>query len=242
MDFPVNNRTGYAAQVQQAQMQPADPGFVYLPVPGPPGPQGPKGEQGLSGKDGKHGKDGDPGKDGKTGPAGPRGPSGKDGKSYFPKYEQSAGWALYESEDQKVFPLGVSKGIDGWVNVYLEPKNLKVNEKYLPEGGISLYNTNSRRINLKHLNLGSQIQIVYTFEVTTFNNNTEVWFRSIFPDSETNVVSFVANLKYQYSYELSAVHNLVINTDRDKASGIVPQIRSDLDAMAKLKNIYISVF
>jgi hypothetical protein len=236
MDFPVNKKTGYAAQVQQAQMQPATPGVAYMPVPGPQGPQGPKGQEGPPGKDGE------PGKPGKNGEKGPQGLPGKDGKSYLPKYEQAAGWALYESEEEKFFKLGVSRGVDGWVDVYLDPKNLKITEKYLPEGEISLYNPNSRKINLRHLNLGSQIQVSYTFELTTFNNNTEIWFRSIFPNSETSVTSFVANLKYQYTYELSATHNLVIKTEQDRVSGIIPQIRSDLDAVAKLKNIYISVF
>jgi hypothetical protein len=236
MDFPVNKKTGYAAQVEQAQMHPAEPGIAYLPVPGPQGPQGPRGQTG------EPGKDGEPGKPGNTGDRGPQGNPGKDGKSYFPKYEQAAGWASYEDLSGKTFKLGFSNGVDGWVSVFLDSKSMSSYEKYLPEGNVSLYNPSSRKINLRHLNLGSQIQITYSFEVTTFNNNTEIWFRSIFPGSETNVTSFVANLKYQYTYELSATHSLVLKTEQDKSSGIIPQIRSDLDAVAKLKNIYVSVF
>jgi hypothetical protein len=233
MDFPVNKKTGYAAQVEQAQMSTVEPGIVYLPVPGPQGPQGPKGEAG------KPGKNGEPGK---TGDRGPQGVPGKEGKSYLPKYEQAAGWASYEDLNGKNFKLGFSNGVDGWVNVFVDPKSMNSYEKYLPEASASLYNPSSRRINLRHLNLGSQVQITYSFEVTTFSNNTEIWFRSIFPGSETNVTSFVANLKYQYTYELSATHNLVLKTEQDKNSGIIPQIRSDLDAVAKLKNIYVSIF
>jgi hypothetical protein len=236
MDFPVNKRTGYAAQVQQAQMQPVDPGFAYLPVPGPPGPIGPKGQQGPPGKDGE------PGKDGKTGDRGPQGLPGKDGKSYFPVYNQHAGWASYSNINNKDFKLGISQGTEGWVDMYLEPNGLRSIEKYLPEGNISLYNPSSRRINLKHLELGSQVQIAYSFEVTTFYNNTEVWCRSTFPKNDSSITSFVANLKYQYTYELYCVHSLTVNSEKDKVSGIVPQIMSDLDAIAKLKNIYVSVF
>lgn len=235
MDFPVNKKTGYAAQVQQAQMHPAESGIAYLPVPGPQGPQGPKGQPGNPGKDGE------PGKSGKAGEKGPQGIPGKDGKSYFPKYEQSAGWGSYEDLNGKTFKLGFSNGVDGWVSVFLEPKSINSYEKYLPEGNVGLYNPSSRKINLRHLNLGSQVQISYNFEVTTFHNNTEIWFRSIFPGSEESVTSFVANLKYQYTYELSATHSLVLKTEQDKSSGIIPQMRSDLDAVAKLKNIYVSI-
>jgi hypothetical protein len=236
MDFPVNKKAGYAAQVQQAQLQPADVSGLYLPIPGPQGPQGPKGEPGT------RGKDGEPGKPGKPGERGPQGLPGKDGKSYMPKYGQAAGWALYEDLNGKTFKLGFSNGVDGWVSVFLDPKSLVLHEKYLPEGEISLYNSNSRKINLRHLNLGSQVKITYTFEVTTFHNNTEVWFRSLFPGSEESITSFVANLKYQYTYELSVTHNLFIKTEQDRSSGIIPQIRSDLDSVGKLKNIYVSVF
>jgi hypothetical protein len=34
---------------------------------------------------------------------------------------------------------------------------------------------------------------------------------------------------------------MVIKSEKDRDSGIIPQIMSDLDSLAKLKNIYISV-
>jgi hypothetical protein len=163
-------------------------------------------------------------------------------KSYFPVYNQHAGRESYSNINNKDFKLGISQGTEGWVDMYLEPNGLKSIEKYLPEGNISLYNPSSRRINLKHLELGSQIQIAYGFEVTTFYNNTEVWCRSVFPKGDKSITSFVANLKYQYTYELYSVHNLTISTEQDRVSGVIPQIMSDLDAIAKLKNIYVSVF
>jgi hypothetical protein len=235
MDFPVNKKTGYAAQVEQSQLQPESSSIGFLPVPGPQGPQGPKGERGPAGKDGE------PGPAGKDGSKGLQGPPGKDGKSYFPKYGQSHGWGYYESEKEQVFKLGVSRGEDGWVSVYLDEKTIKPYEVYLPEGEISLYNEHSRKINLRNLKVGSQLQITYSFEITTFSNNTEVWFRSVFRGGESGVTSFVANLKYQYTYDLTATHNMVIKSEKDRDSGIIPQIMSDLDSLAKLKNIYISV-
>jgi hypothetical protein len=235
MNFPVDNKTGYASKVQESQLAMPESGIEFLPGPGPSGPVGPRGEVGPAGKDGK---DGEPGK---TGARGPQGNAGKDGKSYFPVYGQPSGWGHYESISNKSFKLGALQGDDGWVSLYLDEKYLRKQESFLPENSASLYNPSSRTINLKNLKVGSQVKIVYGLEITTFQNNTEVWCRSKGSGVEDSQTSFIASLKYQHTYELSAVHHVFIKTEKDRVDGIKPQIRSDLDSLAKLKNIYISV-
>jgi hypothetical protein len=48
-------------------------------------------------------------------------------------------------------------------------------------------------------------------------------------------------LKYQYTYEMSVTQSVFIETESDKASGAIPQLRTDMDALARLKSIHISV-
>lgn len=234
MDFPSSKKTAYAAQVQQSQKQ--EVGVAsYLPVPGPQGERGPAGPTGPVGPKGDKGDQGEPGKAGKPGR------DGKDGKSGVPVHGQQAGWALYENKSNKMSQLGATKGVDGWVDLYVDSDGKHSNELYLPEGCVSLYNTNARRINLKSIKLGSQIDIVYNIEIETFLPNTEVWVRSVFPDSGDDYVSLVGNLKYQYPYEFSVTQNLAVSTEVNKSSGLIPQIRTDLDAIARIKSILISV-
>jgi hypothetical protein len=112
---------------------------------------------------------------------------------------------------------------------------------YLPENGVALYNPETKRINFKGLKIGTQVQITYGFSVETFSSNTEVWFRSFCPNSLADTTSFVGLFKYQHTYDLSVTHNIFLDKEEDKISGIVPQIRTDLDALAKLKTLHISV-
>lgn len=227
MDFPKSN---YAAAVSSSRQQESP---NYIAVPGPEGPQG---------KTGPKGEKGDPGESivGPKGDKGVPGQSGKDGKSYFPSYGQNSGWAKYLDQSGTMIQIGASKGIDGWVNFWVDGKQSL--ELYLPEDSVSLYIAEARRINTKGLKLGAQLQITYDFEVTTMSANTELWCRSLFPDSKTSVTSFVASLKYQHVYDLTVTHNLTIENNTDKVSGIIPQLRSDLDAIVKIKSIYISVY
>ncbi len=236
MDFPVSNKSGYASQVKQSQEVLSNPEISFLPVPGPEGPRGPKGEAGERGPQGLPGKDGEPG------PKGERGTPGKDGRSYDPVYEQEVGWASYGNTATDFFVLGATKGDDGWVSVFINGKGSKTNKLYLPKDKTDLYNVEAKRINLKHLSLGAQISITYNFTLTTSSNNTEVWMRSYSEDTDESVTSFVASLKYQYEYELSTTHKVNIVSDTQKHAGIIPQIRTDLDAVATVKSIVISVF
>jgi hypothetical protein len=234
MDFPASKKAGYAQIAQQSQT--SDPAISYIPVPGPqgqkgdPGSQGPRGDKGERGEKGDPGPKGDPGKNGKD---------GKDGKSYFPVYNQDAGWAKYYAKDAEHSMLGATRGIDGWVSFSISGG--KVLEKYLPRNSVSLYNENTKKLNFKNLEIGSQVDVTYTFEVETFSNNTELWCRTFFPGSQEGVTSLIGVLKYQYVYEFSVTHKLYIDKESYRLNGATPQLRSDMDAVAKLLSISISV-
>jgi len=233
VNFP--GESSYAKQVKQSQENSVESNSIYVAVPGPAGPPGSPGKPGSQGPQGEKGDKGDKGERGE------RGFPGKDGKSVIGSYDQKIGWANYENSDLSSIRLGVDRGDDGWVSVYVDSYGKNTNELFLPENNTSLYNPETRRLNFKHLNIGTQVQVVYSFKITTFSSNTEVWARSYFPDSKDAITSFVASLKYQYTYDLTTTHNIYIDTQINKNSGIVPQIRTDMDAMVQIKNIYISV-
>lgn len=226
MDFPSNKKNNYAKLAQQNQQEPV---ISYIPVPGPkgdPGQPGPKGDRGERGERGEPGEKGAP---------------GKDGRSYLPIYEQDMGWAKYSDSSKTAIRLGADKGVDGWVSVYVNPKNNEIIEKYLPRDAVSLYNTSSRRINLKGLSLGSQITVTYTFSIETFSNNTEVWIRTFFPNPDSSVTTFVGTLKYQFEYEMSVTQKFYVSNEYIRAGGGIPQIRTDLDSIVKMQSIEVSV-
>lgn len=225
MDFPENRKASYASLAAQQSVQ--NPVASYIPVPGPEGPPGAIGKQGPAGP---------------PGPKGDPGPTGKDGITYLPPSGQRPGWANYENKNQLPTKIGLDRGVNGWVNFHSDGLGQETNEKYLPESGVSLYIPETRRVNLKNVNLGSRVQITYEFTVITFSNNTEIWVKSLFPDSGKEVSTLAANLKYQFDYDLSVTHNVYVDKEIDKVSGIVPQIRSDMDAVIKVKSIFVSVF
>ena len=233
MDFPSNKKSNYASKVQAAQAPSSEiSNLVYMPVPGPEGPRGPKGEIGPAGLAGPKGDRGDAGKDGKN---------GQDGKSFETASGQQHGWAVYRNSSDQVIRLGADKGDDGWVNFYLEADSKNTNEKFLPQKVTSLYNAAARRLNFKPLNLGAKIELVYSFEVETFGNNTELWLRTYFPNSKEEMVSYIGSLKYQYAYEMSVSQTVFLDKDSNRISGAVPQLRSDLDCIVRVKSIHISV-
>jgi hypothetical protein len=237
MDFPSSKKAGYAQIAQQSQT--SDPTISYIPVPGPQGPkgdpgsQGPRGDRGERGEKGDQGPKGDPGKDGRSGR------DGKDGKSYLPVYGQDSGWARYFSKDAEQNMLGATRGIDGWVSFAISGGECF--EKYLPRNSVSLYNENTKKLNFKNLELGSQVDVTYTFEVETFANNTELWCRTYFPGSQDGITSLVGVLKYQYVYEFSVTHRIYIDKESYRLNGATPQLRSDMDTIAKLLSVSISV-
>lgn len=236
MDFPKNNN--YAAQVAQTQSISMESGINYIPVPGPQGPQGP---QGPAGKDGKDGLPGPQGPEGKKGPKGDPGIPGKDGVSFISASGQQPGWAAYYNNKKQDILLGISRGDDGWVKVYVDGKGSRTNEKYLPNGSVSLWNSESKVLNFKGVKEGSQVLVTYNFDITTLNNNTELWVRTVFPGANLEFTKFVASLKYQYTYNVSVEQHLYIEDAGCQILGASPQVRTDFDSILNMNSIHVSV-
>ncbi len=137
--------------------------------------------------------------------------------------------------------LGANQGEDGWVSVWVDSKGSNTNEKYLPEGCTSLWNESQRMLNFHGLKIGSQVFVTYNFELTTYTNNTEVWIRTLFPRSTTEISQFVASLKYQYVYNMYVTQHFFIEDNSMWSSGAVPQIRTDYDSSVLMNSIYVSV-
>jgi len=234
MDFPSSKKSSYSQLTQQAQ--PVENSISYIPVPGP---QGPKGDPGSAGVRGDRGERGERGEKGDAGLKGEAGKNGKDGKTYLPVYNQDTGWAKYENSDTSQTRLGATRGQDGWVSFVID-RNPSI-ENYLPRDSVSLYGGDTKRINLKGLKVGSKVDITYTFEVETFSSNTELWCRTFLPGTERDVTTLMGILKYQYNYEMSITQSVFVESESDKTSGAVPQLRTDMDALARLKSIHISV-
>ena len=230
-DFP-KIRKKASPYEKEASAQPLLDGPQYIAVPGPEGPRGAQGERGPQGI---------PGKDGPEGPKGERGLPGKDGESYFPTYKQKTGWARYTAKKPEQISLGAKKGRDGWVSFDLDASGKDTTELYLPEKSVALYNKEADRINLKHLKLGTRLQITYDFDFVTLGSNTELWLRSVFPNSERAYTSFVGLFKYEYEYRLSVTHFLTLEEDSEKTHGILPQARSDMNSLFTPLSITISV-
>jgi hypothetical protein len=229
MDFPSSKKTNYAKLAQQVQQPEA--AISYIPVPGPPGPKGEPGSAGVRGDKGEKGERGEPG---------PRGEPGKDGKTYLPVYNQDSGWAKYINSKQLPVKTGANMGIDGWVTLSVNAETAK-NEKFLPRNAVSLYNSEAKKINLRGLQIGSQITVTYNFSIETFSNNTELWLRTYFPGTQESINTLIGTLKYQFDYELSIAQKFYVENDSVRTGGAIPQIRTDLDALAIIKSIEISV-
>ncbi len=234
MDFPGAQKSSYAAQVQQSQpLQSQENVLSFLPVPGPVGPQG------SAGRDGKDGAPGPQGPQGPQGPAGPKGAPGLDGKSSLSSSGQQAGWAAYFNKENNETRLGATKGIDGWVTLPMSAG--EVNEEFLPKGSVSLWNSHSKSLNFKGIEVGSQVFITYNIELTTFSPNTELWLRTFFPASEQEFTQFVGSFKYQHVYNISLTQQIFIENKGMWGLGAVPQLRTDYDASVILNSVYVSV-
>lgn len=238
MDAPIK-KSNYADQVNQLQTQ--ENTLSFLPVPGPQGPQGPKGEKGEQGQKGDPGEKGETGKPGKDGAPGKDGKNGINGKSVLSPSEQQIGWAYYENKQIKQTKTGIDQGVDGWVSLIITELGPKTNEKFLPKESVSLWNEHTKKINLRTLEIGSIVTICYNIVLTTYSNNTEVWFKTLLQDEEMSPVSYVGNLKYQYDYEFSIQQSFFINDQQYRNFGAIPQIRTDNQCEAAIKSIFIHV-
>jgi hypothetical protein len=234
VDFPVSNKSSYAAQVAQSKTNNSeDNTLTFLPVPGPQGPQGPVG------RDGKDGKPGEAGPQGPKGDRGERGYPGKDGQSSLSSSGQQAGWASYKSTKDLSIRLGANLGSDGWVSVFMGDSDKF--EDFIPNDCVSLWNQELRTLNFKGLKLGAQTFITYNFELTTFTPNTELWVRTLLAKNETGIEQLVGSFKYQHTYNLSVTQQLFIENKDVWGIQALPQARTDFDSSIILKSIYVSV-
>lgn len=237
MEFPESaKRKKYSDVINKDSIEKPVTDISYVAVPGPQGPQGiqgPKGEPGLQGVQGIPGPKGDPGKNGKD---------GKDGTSMLSPSGQNIGWGLYSNHSKKTILLGAEKGNDGWVRLNLESAGKNTIENFLPtEDSVSLWIDVAQKINFKGLKIGSIVDICYNVELTTLQNNTEFWYRSFVEGSNNYPTSYGGILKYQFSYDLSLQHRMVIDSYSTQSFGVYPEIRSDYDALLIVKSILISV-
>lgn len=234
MDFPgAPQKFNYAQKVIESQIVPdsTQTTFPIIPIPGPQGPAGPKGEKGDKGDKGEQGEKG------LKGARGDRGPQGEAGLSSLSVSEQKAGWAKYTNKKIIQHELGIDKGNEGWVSLYIYAEDNK-NEKFLD--GVSLWNDVTRKINLVGLKVGAKVEINYDLAITTFSNNTDIWIRTCIGDLDNSTSKFLGCFKYQGSYDVSVSQTLFIENESFRA-GAIPQIRTDLPSSVIIKSITISV-
>ncbi len=240
MNFPdAAKKKKYSDLTNKEDQSDQEVNSIYVAVPGPQGPQGiqgPKGEQGPQGNQGIQGPKGDSGKDGRNGR------DGKDGQSMLSPSGQNIGWALYHNHERREINLGGSRGNDGWVRLNLISTGKNTIEKFLPtQDSVSLWVDVSQKINLKGLKIGSIVDISYNIELTTLQNNTELWYRSYIENTENYPTSYAGILKYQFSYDISLQHKVIIDSYNIQSFGIFPEIRTDNEAIAIVKSIAICV-
>lgn len=232
MDFPNPKKKKYSDNIDTGVI--VDPA-MYIAVPGPQGERGIAGPKGDTGPVGEKGPKGDPGIPGKNGK------DGKDGRNILSPSEQNIGWAYYENENKRSIRLGANKGDDGWVKFGVDGLGKNTNELFLPKESVGLWNPETQRFNFKTINIGSIITVRYNIELTTYANNTEVWFRTFIDNTENYPTTYVGSLKYQFDYDFSMQHTIFLENKGMQLSGGIPQIRTDYDASVIIKSMHIAV-
>ncbi len=239
VDIPgkANHKKSYAEAVESLQSS-ETPIPQYIPVSGPQGPQGP---QGARGADGPKGDKGERGERGLKGDKGDPGENGRDGKDSMPPSGQFPGWASYINKNTDCSIIGLSRGNDGWSQVVIDKRNILIKKDFLPKTSVDLWNVETQRLNFKRLKVGAKVAITYDFNITTYNNNTEIWVRTVFPVSNISYTQFVANLKYQYSYDFSVTQHIYLNTEKMTTESPLVEVRSDFDSEFLIKSITVHV-
>ena len=232
-------KKNYLDAVKSSNPQELDKQYIAVPgLQGETGLTGPKGDKGDRGDTGPQGPKGD---QGKAGPQGERGEPGKGGEGYDSPSGQYPGWAYYKNKLDKPTMLGPQRGDDGWVPLDFYANLELSNEKYIMKNSNQLWLSDTNMFNFKALKLGAKVDIRYDFIITTDSNYTELWIRSFNEKYEKSPTSYVANLKYQYSYDMSFSQTIYIDDQKVKAYGVRPEARTDLESTLFLKGIYISV-
>jgi hypothetical protein len=229
-------KKNYSDAVKSSTPQELDKQYIAVPgIQGEPGLTGPKGDKGDPGPIGPKGDQG------KTGPQGERGEPGRGGEGYDSPSGQYPGWAYYENGSSKLTILGPQRGDDGWVSINFYPNLESSNQNYLMKNSNELWLSDTNMFNFKGLKLGAKVDIRYDFTITTESNYTELWFRTFNEKYSKSPISYVANLKYQYSYDMSFFQTIYMDDQRIKGYGARPQARTDSESSLWLKGIYISV-
>lgn len=242
MDSPQPlKRKGYSQAIQESAFQQPLGLKEYIPVPGMNGERGERGLKGDTGEKGDTGAQGPKGDIGKEGPQGPRGEPGKGGEGYDSPSGQYPGWAYYKNNSSTMTNLGPERGDDGWVSINFNTDPTFYVEDYIPKNLASLWLPDVGMFNFKGLKIGAKVDIRYDFTITTSSNYTDLWFRTFNEKYENSPTSYVANLKYQYSYDISVFQTLYIDSQKIKSHGLKPQARTDLESSMLLKGIYLSV-
>jgi hypothetical protein len=229
-------KKNYLDAVKSSTPQELDKQYIAVP-----GLQGERGDTGPKGDKGDPGPKGDKGDQGKPGPQGERGEPGKGAEGYDSASGQYPGWAYYKNASDKITMLGPQRGDDGWVSLKFDIDFTSSNEDYIIKNHNSLWLSDTNLFNFKALKLGAKVDLRYDFTITTESNYTELWFRTFNEKYANSPTSYVANLKYQYSYDMSIFQTLYIDDQRIKGYGARPQARTDSESTMILKGIYISV-
>lgn len=237
INLPNKAKDKYIEQVlqQQEQQKQLETTIIHQVQQGPPGPTGPRGEKGDKGDIGPQGERGD---------SGPRGEPGKDGKNGIDGISlsgQMPGWAMYKNSKSDLTTLGITEGDNGWVSLYLiSDKSSSVNQFLPKDNKIDLWSDSSRSLNLLPVKLGSRVEAIYEIELTTYANNTDVWLRTYFPNTNDSHQIFVGCFKYQGTYNISIPQTIYISNQKYKVMA-KPQMRTDMTAEVVLKSLTISV-
>jgi hypothetical protein len=229
-------KKNYLDAVKSSTPQELEKQYIGVPgIQGEPGLQGPKGDKGDTGSMGPKGDQGKPG------PQGERGEPGRGGEGYDSPSGQYPGWAYYHNGSNNLTILGPQRGDDGWVSLKFYPNLESSNQDYLMKNSNELWLSDINMFNFKGLKLGAKVDIRYDFTITTESNYTELWFRTFNEKYSKSPTSYVANLKYQYSYDMSFSQTIYMDDQRIKGYGAKPQARADSESSMWLKGIYISV-
>ena len=232
-------KKNYLDAVQSSNPQELDKQYIAVPgLQGETGLTGPKGDKGDKGDTGPQGPQGERGR---TGPQGERGEPGKGGEGYDSPSRQYPGWAYYKNGSDKLSILGPQRGDDGWVSLNFYPNLESSNQEYIMKNSNELWLSETNMFNFKGLKLGAKVDIRYDFTITTESNYTELWLRLFSEKYENLPTSYVANFKYQYSYDMSFFQTLYLDTSKMKNSVIRPEFRADAESSIILKGMYISV-